>query len=230
MKNMETMIKDIIEQLYSSRRNTPFIAIEGTNGVGKTTVCRLLSETLQCNYNKGVPAEYEKNHELKAKILSSDTNYIASILFFLSGLIEQSDNFQKVPTAMPIITDRWLWSTLAVHYAYDKNNLRISKLNEIIKAVKHSILMPDLTFILYAEIDAINNRISKKEQSEQSFDLLTLNCDFLSREQEFYFLLNEILQKNTTNSSVVIDTENKTAIDVSLKIQNHINLFMEQNL
>ena len=53
-----------------------------------------------------------------------DADWLASALYFLSGVIEASREAARGPGETKVM-DRSLWSTLAVHYAHDPDRLGV---------------------------------------------------------------------------------------------------------
>lgn len=158
------------------------VAFEGPNGVGKTHVCRRLSQRLGWPSLRGVPGPWEEA-TLKTHMLR-DADWLASALYFLSGVIESSREIAG-STAERVLLDRSLWSTLAVHYAYDPS--RLEQLLPLLKLVAERVRVPDLTIVLDASPEICRQRISGKTSQEQQWDAVSPDtADFARREREFY--------------------------------------------
>jgi thymidylate kinase len=160
----------------------PFVvALEGANGVGKTTLCRLLSESL------GAPAclgtdEAWFSESFKIRMIR-DAEWYSSSMFFLSGCFEQMRVLRGCPNPL-VIMDRSLWSTLAVHGA--ESSQRIEPLLEMLKPIAAQIRVPDLTLVLDASFETCQSRISRKSNAARQLDELTAIPSFHAREREFY--------------------------------------------
>ena len=81
--------------------------------------------------------------------------------------------------------DRSIWSTLAVHHAYDPQ--RLALLLPLVELAGDRIRVPDLTIVLEASLDTCRQRIARKTGGGRAFDVAALaGDDFHRREREFY--------------------------------------------
>ena len=160
----------------------PFtIAIEGPNGVGKTTLCAGLTGRLKVPSCLGTdPAWFTPAFKTR---MIRDAEWHASALFFLSGCFEQMRLLQQRCEKL-VIMDRSLWSTLAVHAAQEP--ARLAALIAVLQPIARPIAVPNLTLILRASFATCQERIAKKDHAAQLLDGLTANKDFHARELEFY--------------------------------------------
>jgi pyruvate kinase len=161
---------------------TTVIAVEGPNGGGKTTLCHLLCDRHGYDYCRGVPAAWEEP-QLKLRMIR-DADWLASALYFLSGAIEVSREITG-HTARIVVMDRSVWSTLAVHYAFDP--ARLHELLPIVESAKAHLPIPSMTIVLEASPFTCRARIGQKARQEQVFDdAAPADEGFLRRERDFY--------------------------------------------
>ena len=168
------------------------IAIEGSNGVGKTT----LIESIRVNHpdwmiRRGVPDAWMEP-QMKMRMIR-DADWVASAFYFLSGAIELNrellEFIQQQVSPPHICLDRSLWSTLAVHVGHDPR--RLGELMQMLELMGGHICVPNKTIILIASPETLGRRISEKQPSERVFDELTQNFDYWEREVAFYYWLQE---------------------------------------
>lgn len=168
------------------------IAIEGGNGVGKTT----LIESIRVNHpdwmiRRGVPDAWMEP-QMKMRMIR-DADWVASAFYFLSGAIELNrellEFIQQQVSPPHICLDRSLWSTLAVHVGHDPR--RLGELMQMLELMGGHICVPNKTIILIASPETLGRRISEKQPSERVFDELTQNFDYWEREVAFYYWLQE---------------------------------------
>jgi pyruvate kinase/thymidylate kinase len=167
----------------------PFlVAIEGPNGTGKTRLCALLGKALGAATLRGVPAAWEDSARKLQMI--RDADWLASAMYFLSGVIESSRQAagHDVPMVGDVklqVMDRSLWSTLAVHYAHDP--ARLETLLPLFELAADRLAVPDLTIVLEADAETCRQRIARKSGAEQELDAASPSDEaFHLREREFY--------------------------------------------
>ncbi len=167
----------------------PFlVAIEGPNGAGKTRLCALLGKALGAATHRGVPAAWEDSARKLQMI--RDADWLASAMYFLSGVIESSRQAagHDVPMVGDVklqVMDRSLWSTLAVHYAHDP--ARLETLLPLFELAADRLAVPDLTIVLEADAETCRQRIERKSGTEQEMDAASPSDEaFHLREREFY--------------------------------------------
>jgi thymidylate kinase len=156
----------------------PFIvALEGPNGAGKTTLAR----ALQLPHCLGTDDAWV-TEPFKVRMIR-EAEWFASAMFFLSGCFEQMRVIRKRQDKL-IVTDRSLWSTLAVHGAESLERLDV--LLAMLCPVAAKIRVPHLTLVLEASFATCQARIANKAGTARRLDELTANAAFHLREQEFY--------------------------------------------
>ncbi|MEI7843231.1 MAG: pyruvate kinase [Gallionellaceae bacterium] len=171
---------------------TPLIAIEGGNGVGKTT----LIESIRVMHpdwtiRRGVPDAWMEPI-MKMRMIR-DADWMASAFYFFSGTMELTRElmplFQRQLALSTVCLDRSLWSTLAVHVGHDPS--RLTNLMLMLESMGGHVCVPNKTIVLIASPETLRRRVSEKDPSERIFDELTQNYDYLERESAFYYWLRE---------------------------------------
>ncbi len=161
------------------------VAIEGPNGAGKTLLWSLLAKAMGAAALRGVPPAWE-DASRKLEMIR-DADWLASAMYFLSGVIESSRQAMRCDAKLQVM-DRSLWSTLAVHYAYDPD--RLGTLLPLFELAADRLAVPDLTIVLEADSEICRQRIAHKSGVEQEFDAASPTDEaFCLREREFYHWL-----------------------------------------
>lgn len=172
--------------------SAPLIAIEGGNGVGKTTLIESIRATHpDWTIRRGVPDAWMEP-QMKMRMIR-DADWMASVFYFFSGSMELKrellEFIQRQVSPSKICLDRSLWSTLAVHVGHDPK--RLAELIPMLKLMAGHVCVPNKTVVLIASPETLRRRISEKEPSERVFDELTQNHDYWERESAFYHWLKE---------------------------------------
>ncbi len=192
----------------ASTKRSFLVAVEGPNGAGKTRLCSLLGQALGAATLRGVPAAWEDS-SLKLRMIR-DADWLASALYFLSGVIESSRQAALSDVKLQVM-DRSLWSTLAVHYAHEP--ARLETLLPLLELAADRLAVPDLTIVLEADAETCRQRIVRKSGAEQELDAASPSDEaFRLREREFYHALSDQGLK-----VVFLDANDGTPEDVCLR-------------
>ncbi|MDG2810183.1 AAA family ATPase, partial [Vibrio parahaemolyticus] len=108
-----------------------FIVIEGVDGVGKSTICKLVASRLNFIYHKS-----PMNKMRDAKIYYEDLGDALSRYYFYRAVV-QSDSVlikEKLSTGNSIICDRYIESLYSYHLAMDPKITSIFESNYVFKA------------------------------------------------------------------------------------------------
>lgn len=188
------------------------IAIEGFDGVGKTTICKMLAEKLNLKFVEK-PLHYLLPYDNKieayrqiAKEVNEVLNRNFTAWFYGLSNMYLYEKFKNEN----IITDRHLVSNYC--WSGTKNNLDVYKL------LIEKMGKPDLTIILYAKAITICKRLRTRNQYDK--DLKKTYLVAKSYDKMIYFC--EIMKLNY----VVIDTNNLSIDEVvkeSLKRIGELN-------
>ena len=88
------------------------IALEGLEGVGKTTLGTLLAEAVGATYIKSPPTEMNAVRDFVAAALHPGVNFY----FYLAGLCALQGPIEEALATGPVIVDRYIDSTIAYHH------------------------------------------------------------------------------------------------------------------
>lgn len=138
------------------------IVFEGINGVGKTTLSKLLRDKL---VNQGVKTIRYEDIEEKNSGFNLIKSFIkiqvpvnSSLLFYLASAIYKSRQIERLLKHNWVICDRYVYSTWAYHKA------RKATLCLILDIRRISIRLPDFLFLIKVadniRLDRIKNRLA----------------------------------------------------------------------
>lgn len=134
-----------------------FIALEGIDGSGKTTVCQILSKKINAENYKTPSWPFSDLRDVIDKTVDIKSRFF----FYLSSVIHASSEIARLLIHKHVVCDRYILSTLCYHRAsesffksFDENQL--------------DILQPDFTFFLNADYDVRMKRIAIRESADNS--------------------------------------------------------------
>ena len=182
------------------------ISIEGMDGVGKSTTCKLLAERLGYTFVEK-PLHYllDDNDEIiqyqkVAKRVNANSNRNFTAWYYGLNNIYLYEKFkdQNIVTDRHIVSN-YCWS--GTDYNKDIYNLILKKIGK-----------PKLTVILYAKPESILARLKKRNINDS--DIIKVSKSEKAYERMIYFCETKKLEY------IVIDTTNKTpeeSVDLILK-------------
>lgn len=139
------------------------IVFEGIDGTGKTTLSKLLVETLM---ERGIPAVRFENIEKKNEgfnlikpFIASSASIDASLFFYVASAIHKSTLIKSLLETQWVVCDRYLYSTLAYHEAHGANIALLPPVEQL------PILTPDFHFLLLTDEPARIARVEARPDS-----------------------------------------------------------------
>lgn len=187
------------------------ISIEGMDGVGKSTTCKLLAERLGYTFVEK-PLHYlfddsEKDitqyQKIAARVNSNDNRDFTAWYWGLNNIyLYEKFKDQNIVTDRHIVSN-YCWS--GTEYNKDIYNLIIKKIGK-----------PTLTVILYAKPKTIIDRLKSRNINDS--DLNKIKLSEKAYERMIYFC--EIKKLNY----IIVDTTNKKVEEVVEEILKHIKV------
>jgi dTMP kinase len=180
-----------------------FIALEGIDGSGKTTVCKNLCKKINAEFYKTPSYPFSDFRSL----IDKNVNIKSRFYFYLSSVLHASSEIKELLKTKPVVCDRYILSTLCYHRAADS-------FFYFFDDSKLEILKPDLTLYLNADYDVRMKRIAHRENIDY-LDVF-INSDFHDEEFQKKVELEFLKYKNL----IWVDTNILSAEDVTDKIFN----------
>jgi len=177
------------------------IAIEGLDGVGKTTTCRKLAEKIgfkfvekPLHYLLDSPDKFENYYKIRDYV-NMQTNYKFTSWFYGLGNILTYHLFDN----QNIITDRHLVSNFL--WSGDESSRPV--FDCLTKILKN----PECTFILYASDAVLEQRLKKREENDPDVKKIPFNKKSIEKMEKFLWNYNmkyfKIDSSNLTLDEVV---------------------------
>lgn len=176
-----------------------FISIDGVDGVGKTTVAKILATDSSFQYHKSPDGPFAQLR----KEIDAHATPVERYCFYRVAIQNDSNQIAQLLETVSVVCDRYVASTIAYHVALDA---RISTIHN-----SGGLLEPDFAFLLGAHSDVRNRRILKRKKIF-SDRRLESNSELLDRIAGIFMSLGLIY----------IDTNHMTAEEVAMKIRSII--------
>lgn len=180
-----------------------FVVIEGMDGVGKTTITKLLAEQLNAISYKIPPTDL---NSIRDKI--DDSNKYTRFFYYLSTTYYASEIIlSMVKLGQSVVCDRYYQTTLS---AYDNDVMNLINSEEIID----KLYTPDFCFLLTVSEEERLKRLNKREYLSKD-DIESMKNRTLREAQ---------ISKYYQMDMIKIDTTNKTEENILNEILNIINV------
>lgn len=144
------------------------IIFEGIDGVGKTTISKLLQkELLKFNIESLIYEDYENKNSgfnLIKPFIKKQVSINSSLFFYISSGMHKSQIIQKLLKNKWVICDRYIYSTIAYHKIRNADLSLMSNLDDL------PIILPNFYFLVKTKECLRIKRIkSRKNNDKQDF-------------------------------------------------------------
>lgn len=181
-----------------------FISIDGVDGVGKTTVAKLLAAAGDIQYYKSPSGPFEVLRREVDKYASPIGRYS----FYRLAVEHDSKEIAKLLEKGSVVSDRYLASTLAYHLVLDP---RIREIHQ-----EDGLLKPTFPILLSARADVRIRRLEERRKKEgRAVSDIKLEDNIV--------VMNSVGDVFRTLNLIEIDTGDMTAEEVVARIKEIAN-------
>ena len=201
-------------------RNLYYVAIEGTIGVGKTSLANLLSEKLGA---KLVLESFEGNPFLSDFYDDPERHAFQTQLWFLLQRYQQQQDLRQIDMFQNLVITDYMFVKDRLFASLNLSEKEMSLYDTVANLLEKNVINPDLVIYLQADTDTLMRNISgrgrdmEKNISEEYIDALnqlyteyffryqdtplviinTNNIDFVHNEEDLDEVINYIRQPVT---------------------------------
>ena len=144
------------------------ISIEGSIGVGKTSLANMISKELKA---KLILEKFEENPFLKDFYDNQDQYAFQTQLFFLLSRYSQHQDLRQVDIFSKILISDYMFIKDRLFASLNLNDREMVLYDNIAKILEKDIVYPDLAIFLQADTDRLMENIRKRGRDfEQSID------------------------------------------------------------
>lgn len=159
------------------------IAIEGSIGVGKTSLARILASDINA---KLVLEEFEENPFLSDFYKNTERYAFQTQLFFLLSRYRQQQELVQIDMFSKTLISDYMFIKDRLFAALTLNEKEMSLYDSVARILEKNVLMPDLVIYLQADTDKLmENVISRGRDYEKTIEWKYL--DALSQVYNEYF-------------------------------------------
>ncbi len=187
------------------------IAVEGSIGVGKTSLAKILSKKLQC---KLVLEEFEENPFLADFYKDSERFAFQTQLFFLLSRYRQQAELQQIDIFSKSIVSDYMFMKDRIFASLNLSDKEMPLYNNVANILEKTMIYPDLIIFLQSDTDRLMRNIKKRGRDYES-DMDSNYIDALNQiYNEFFFRYDKspLLIINTNDIDFVNDSNDLSEI------------------
>jgi len=193
------------------------ICIEGTIGVGKTSLVNLLAQEMEA---KTILEKFEDNPFLKDFYSDRDRYAMQTQLFFLLSRYKQQQELQQIDMFTKSIISDYMFDKDRLFAALNLGDMELDLYNRIANELQKNIVYPDLTIFLQSETDRLMYNIKiRGREFERNMDY-----NYIENLNQIY---NEYFFRYDKGPLVIINTNDIDFVNNKEDLQEIIN-FIKQ--
>ena len=179
-------------------KNLQYVAIEGTIGVGKTSLANLFSEKLGA---KLILEAFEDNPFLTDFYEDPESNAFQTQLWFLLQRYQQQQELRQVDMFQNLIVTDYMFVKDRLFAALNLNEKEMSLYDSVAKMMEKNIIHPDLVIFLQADTETLMKNISKRGRDFEK----NMSEDYIDALNQVY---NEYFFRYQETPLIIINTNN----------------------
>ena len=177
--------------------NIPYhIAIEGTIGVGKTSLAKILGEHLDA---KLIIEEFEENPFLVEFYKDSERYAFQTQLFFLLSRYRQQQQLQQTNLFTKALISDYMFIKDRIFAALNLNDKEMSLYDSVARILEKNISWPDLVIFLQSDTDRLMQNIKFRGRSYEKM----IDWKYIDALNQMY---NEFFFRYDSSPLLIINT------------------------
>ena len=164
------------------------IAIEGTIGVGKTSLAQILGDRLEA---KLILEEFEENPFLVDFYKNSEQFAFQTQLFFLLSRYRQQQQLQQTDLFTKTLISDYMFVKDRLFAALNLNDKEMSLYNAVARILEKNVTSPDMVIFLQSDTDRLMQNIKlRSREYEKSIDWKYIDA-LNQMYNEYFFRYND---------------------------------------
>ena len=194
-------------------RNLYYVAIEGTIGVGKTSLANLLSEKLSA---KLVLEAFEDNPFLSDFYEDPERHAFQTQLWFLLQRYQQQQDLRQVDMFQNLVITDYMFVKDRLFASLNLNEKEMSLYDTVANMMERNVIQPDLVIFLQADTGTLIKNISKRGRDIEK----NISEDYIDALNQVY---NEYFFRYQDTPLVIINTNNIDFVNNHKDLEEVIN-------
>ena len=194
-------------------RNLYYVAIEGTIGVGKTSLANLLSEKLTA---KLVLEAFEDNPFLSDFYEDPERHAFQTQLWFLLQRYQQQQDLRQVDMFQNLVITDYMFVKDRLFASLNLNEKEMSLYDTVANMMERNVIHPDLVIFLQADTETLMKNISSRGREIEK----NISEDYIDALNQVY---NEYFFRYQDTPLVIINTNNIDFVNNHKDLEEVIN-------
>ena len=179
-------------------KNLQYVAIEGTIGVGKTSLANLFSDKLGARL---ILEAFEDNPFLTDFYEDPESNAFQTQLWFLLQRYQQQQELRQVDMFQHLVVTDYMFVKGRLFAALNLNEKEMSLYDSVAKMMERNVIHPDLVIFLQADTETLMKNISKRGREFEK----NMSEDYIDALNQVY---NEYFFRYQETPLIIINTNN----------------------
>ena len=179
-------------------RNLYYVAIEGTIGVGKTSLANLLSDKLGA---KLVLEAFEDNPFLADFYDAPERHAFQTQLWFLLQRYQQQQDLRQVDMFQNLVITDYMFVKDRLFASLNLNEKEMSLYDTVANMMERNVIHPDLVIFLQADTETLMRNIARRGRDFEK----NMSEDYIDALNQVY---NEYFFRYQDTPLVIINTNN----------------------
>ena len=172
------------------------ITIEGSIGVGKTSLAKILSKEIEA---KLILEEFEENPFLSEFYKDSKRYAFQTQLFFLLSRYKQQDDFKQTDIFTKSIVSDYMFMKDRIFAALNLDEKEMTLYNSIANILEKNIIYPDLIIFLQSETSRLMDNIKSRGRDYE----INMDWNYIDSLNQMY---NEYFFRYNKSPLLIINT------------------------
>ena len=194
-------------------RNLYYVAIEGTIGVGKTSLANLLSEKLSA---KIVLETFEDNPFLSDFYEDPERHAFQTQLWFLLQRYQQQQDLRQVDMFQNLVITDYMFVKDRLFASLNLSEKEMSLYDTVANMMERNVIHPDLVIFLQADTETLMKNIAKRGRDFEK----NISEDYIDALNQVY---NEYFFRYQDTPLVIINTNNIDFVNNHQDLEEMIN-------
>ena len=194
-------------------RNLYYVAIEGTIGVGKTSLANLLSEKLSA---KLVLETFEDNPFLSDFYEDPERHAFQTQLWFLLQRYQQQQDLRQVDMFQNLVITDYMFVKDRLFASLNLSEKEMSLYDTVANMMERNVIHPDLVIFLQADTETLMKNIAKRVRDFEK----NISDDYIDALNQVY---NEYFFRYQDTPLVIINTNNIDFVNNHQDLEEMIN-------